>query len=401
MLTETASSPDSALAELSVAKPSHESILKRLARNSVETTAISVDVSDATPRARSWRSLMGIMSNFSDHLRTLRNLTISRRQLAEVRQETALIRQDTALIHSLVAQNRLLEEKVRELDGTILTLKEKIDTEQASMGQELALLHRTADLQRQSYVEITRRMARSGREEIQPERPRPEHSGEGDPFIDLFYREFEDRFRGSREEILDRLREYLPYVAFLKEEPHRGSVVDIGCGRGEWLEILREEGIDAIGVDLNERQAQAAKDLGLHVVIADALGWMGQQQDRSVSLLSAMHIIEHMTFEQVVDFLKEAARILKPGAALLIETPNPESLIVGGYKFWLDPTHVRPYPPELLSQLLASFSFGQEQVLRLHPDGRNREYRDIYGLAKPITDLLVGPLDYAILCRKP
>ena len=404
MLTETANSPDSALAELGIAKPSHESILKRLARTSVETTASPVDVSDATPGARSWRSLMGIMSNASDHLRTLRNLTISRRQLAEVRQQLAEVHQQTALIHSLVEQNRLLEEKVRELNGTILTLTEGIDTGQASMRQELALLHRTADLQRQSYVEITRRMARSGeigREEIQPERPRPEHSGEDDPFVDLFYREFEDRFRGSREEILERLREYLPYVAFLKEEPHRGSVVDIGCGRGEWLEILREEGIDAIGVDLNERQAQAAKDLGLNVVIADALGWMGQQQDRSVSLLSAMHIIEHMTFGQVVDFLKEAARILKPGGGLLIETPNPESLIVGGYKFWLDPTHVRPYPPELLSQLLASFAFGQEQVLRLHPDGRNREYRDIHGLAKPITDLLVGPLDYAILCRKP
>ena len=358
---------------------------------------------------------MGLFYNLTQHLRTLRHLTISRHQLSdarngladlrhslnetrqqmnEVRQQVNEVRQQEPLLREMSQENRALKERIRALEEALASSRNEL-------GQELAGLHRVADLQRQSYVDITRRLTARAGDSTKPTKGNLTAAA-ADPFMDLFYREFEDRFRGSREEILDRLREYVPHLIFLKERRFKdGIVADLGCGRGEWLEILRDEGIDAIGIDTNERQAQAAKELGLNVIIADAIEWMEQQKDRSVSLLSAMHVIEHMQFDQIVRLLKEAARVLKPGGSILLETPNPESLIVGAYKFWFDPTHVRPYPPELISQLLESLGFGQIEVLRLHPDGRNREYRDVHAVPRPVADLLAGPLDYAILCRKP
>lgn len=387
------------------AKPSHEAVLARVERSvmgdALETSTAKVAPAIAQSSVSSRRAFMGLFSNFSDHLRTIRNLTISRHHLndarnsiAELRQQSAELRQQVSEVRTLSQENRALKEKIRALESALASAR-------SELGQELAGLHRMADLQRQSYVDITRRLSAGANDASRPTRGK-QAAIAADPFIDLFYREFEDRFRGSREEILDRLREYVPHLTFLEERRFKdGIVVDLGCGRGEWLEILRSEGIDAIGIDTNERQAQAAKELGLNVVISDAIEWMVQQKDRSVSLLSAMHVIEHMQFDQIVRLLKEAARILKPGGGILLETPNPESLIVGAYKFWFDPTHVRPYPPELISQLLESLGFEQIDVLRLHPDGRNREYRDAHAVPKPVADLLAGPLDYAILCRKP
>lgn len=292
-------------------------------------------------------------------------------------------------LDSLRRENSALQQRHADLEQTLQSVM-------GQMARELARLNGIHDAQRRSYVEITRQFAAAPSSEAAPQRRLSQ-----DPFLDIFYREFEDRYRGSREEIALRLRAYVERLSFLKEaDPETLRIVDLGCGRGEWLEVLRDEGLPAIGVDNNEAQAEAAQHLGLNVEIDDAIAWLSRQNDRSFDFISAFHLIEHLEFPVLAHLLKEALRVLKPGGGLLLETPNPESLIVGAYKFWFDPTHIRPYPSELIAQLLETLTFKEIDVLRLHPDGRNQEYK-LRGLPDPVADLMVGPLDYGILARRP
>lgn len=333
------------------------------------------------------------MGKLTEHLRTLRNLTRSRIKLQEVSDRAAATAASRAEDRTEITT---LRHKLAEQERAIAGISHTFETTLGQIAQEMARLNAIIDAQRRSYVEVTRRL--DGSQALS--RKRRSEEDVKDPFLEIFYREFQDRYRGSREEILVRLRQYASHIAFLKDRNKDLRIVDLGCGRGEWLEVLREEGLEGIGIDNNEAQAAAARQLGLNIEIDDVIAWLAAQKDSSIDFLSAFHLIEHLEFSVIVRLFKEALRVLKPDGGLLIETPNPESLIVGAYTFWFDPTHVRPYPHELMSQLLETITFRDIKLLRLHPDTRNLEYK-LHGLSAPVADLLTGPLDYAILCRRP
>jgi len=177
---------------------------------------------------------------------------------------------------------------------------------------------------------------------------------------DDFYRALEDRFRGSRELIKSRQSVYLPLVEALANRVQK-KVLDVGCGRAEWLELLGERGVPAEGLDLNEDFVADGKRAGLNVFSADAMQYLGEQPDQSYGLISAFHVVEHLGFENLLRFLREAYRVVDDGGAILLETPNPANLLVGACNFYLDPTHERPIPSILLS-FAAEFS-GFEQVV--------------------------------------
>lgn len=166
---------------------------------------------------------------------------------------------------------------------------------------------------------------------------------------DGFYHAFEERFRGSRDLIKSRLRVYLPFVEPLRGLNKDAKAVDLGCGRGEWLELLQELKFDAQGVDLDDGMLKICREVGLKVQTIDAIAFLKKLPDASHVVISGFHIVEHIQFIDLQVLVQEALRVLMPGGILILETPNPENIIVGTSSFYLDPTHQRPIPPQLLS----------------------------------------------------
>jgi len=211
-----------------------------------------------------------------------------------------------------------------------------------------------------------------------------------------FYRAFEDRFRGSRDQIKERLRVYIPFVKSLKSVGQVPAALDLGCGRGEWLELLTENGLDPIGVDIDEGMLEATRSRGLNVAKSDAISYLQEQPAESLSIVSAFHVVEHLKFVDLQVLTKEALRVLKPGGVLILETPNPENLKVGTSNFYLDPTHVNPIPTGLLLFLVEYYGFSRVKALRLQePDGLESAEQ------VTLSDVLSGVSpDYAIVAQK-
>ncbi len=153
----------------------------------------------------------------------------------------------------------------------------------------------------------------------------------------------ENRYRGSEELIKSRLADYLPYFRSAK-----GVVIDLGCGRGEFLELLGKAGIEAYGVDLNEAMIALCQSKNLPVSLANCLGYLEQVEDGSLGGIFASQLVEHLTRQELDQLLGLAARKLRPDAPILLETINPASLIALSSNFFRDPTHVWPLHPDTL-----------------------------------------------------
>jgi O-antigen chain-terminating methyltransferase len=211
--------------------------------------------------------------------------------------------------------------------------------------------------------------------------------------LDPLYAALEDRFRGNRDEIKERFKVYLPYV---KEQ---AAVVDLGCGRGEWLEVLRAAGIEAHGVDTNRIQIAQCRDRGLDVTEEDFLVHLRSLNDGSVGAITGFHIVEHVALDTLITLLNEALRVLRPKGLVIFETPNPENVLVGSNYFYMDPTHRHPLPSELMEFLLDSRGFQAIEVLNLH-SWESAKIPDDNEVTKRFNDYFYGPMDYAIVGRK-
>jgi SAM-dependent methyltransferase len=219
---------------------------------------------------------------------------------------------------------------------------------------------------------------------------------------DALYAGFEDRFRGTREDIMQRVSVYLPLVRDCGAGGGDAPVLDIGCGRGEWLEVLGGSGLLARGVDLNPVMIAECRARGFDVLQADGVDHLRQLPPGSLGALSAIQVIEHIGFNELLALLDEARRVLRPGGLLVLETPNPENLVVGACGFYYDPTHRQPLPPEPMRHVAAARGFTKVEILRLHPatpPGRSQTGSDAWSAR--IDALLYGPQDYAIVARNP
>jgi O-antigen chain-terminating methyltransferase len=183
--------------------------------------------------------------------------------------------------------------------------------------------------------------------------------------FDAFYTAFEAKFRGSFDVIKARSRVYL-------NDLPRGSdakVLDLGCGRGEWLDLMRDEGIAAEGVDMNQQFAAPGTDRGLNIRIGDIFDLVSTLPADSFTAVTAFHVIEHLSLQQQLTLLKQAHRILRPGGVLIAEWPNTANWLVMREGFWLDPTHVRPLPMALMAFMAehSGFERVEQRVYRRTP----------------------------------
>lgn len=220
--------------------------------------------------------------------------------------------------------------------------------------------------------------------------------------INNFYRAFEDKYRGSREVIKKRIEFYLNFITPLKDYFAKNNqsnliTLDLGCGRGEFIELMLENNLTAMGIDLDDGMLKACKERGFNVENKDALTKLKETESNSILVVSAFHVVEHIPFEYLQELVKESYRVLMPGGLLILETPNPENIAVATCSFYTDPTHQKPIPPQLLSFVVEYNNFEKVKVVRL------QENKDLLEEKIPtnISEVLTGVSpDYAVVAQK-
>lgn len=209
------------------------------------------------------------------------------------------------------------------------------------------------------------------------------------------YSLFEERFRGPAEEVAKKQRFYLPFLAGLP-----GPVLDVGCGRGEFLNLLRREGIRASGFEVNPIAVRDCLAGGLDVAEGDGVAALRLAPAASLGAVTAFQVVEHWSPETLFAFLREARRVLAPGGLLALETINTDSLSAWR-AFYLDPSHVRPVPPEALKFLAESAGFVDARLEYLAPLPPEARLEETTENDARLNRLLFGPQDYALLARAP
>lgn len=213
---------------------------------------------------------------------------------------------------------------------------------------------------------------------------------------DDFYVAFEEKFRGSEELIKERQKKYLKFINPLKILKDKVKALDIGCGRGEWISLLNENGFNARGIDINESMVKVASQKGLNAAVSDALGELKSLEENSLDIITAFQVVEHIKFDDVLELIKEAKRVLAPCGILILETPNPENIMVGTQWFYLDATHKNPIPCELLS--FATHYYGLERNFIFKTNEKSpSEYERDMGLFDVFEG--VSP-DYSVIAQK-
>ncbi|HEX4578410.1 MAG TPA: methyltransferase domain-containing protein [Candidatus Dormibacteraeota bacterium] len=280
--------------------------------------------------------------------------------------------------------------------------RESVDNAYQSLLEQLAEVSRLRDEDRAELTGLAARVrdgARAATATPASESSTPSGGTEID--IDGFYSGFEERFRGSREDISARLAAYLPDVVALRGGD--AALLDVGPGRCEWLELLSKEGIPAYGVDTNARFVDAGTALGLDVRHGDAIAHLRGLPDRCLIGVTAFQVVEHLPTNLIFDMVDHALRVLRPGGIMILETPNPLNLVVGAADFWMDPTHLHPLHPRFLEYLLINRGFAHVEVRMANsPEGCFDTARlDDDGEMKRVVDQLNGLLysgrDYAVL----
>ena len=224
----------------------------------------------------------------------------------------------------------------------------------------------------QGVAEVAQRAAVMATREIERLGAAPSHQAKSDaPAVvergdaattDAYkYLGFEDRFRGSEAEIRTRLADYLPYF------DGASNVLDVGCGRGEFLQLLREHGISARGIDLNPEMAEACRARGLDASAADALTTLRELPDQSLGGLIAVQVIEHLKPAYLSQFLQTAFFKLRPGAPLVLETINPACWVAFFESYIRDLTHEQPIHSETLQYMLQASGFASVEVVFRSP----------------------------------
>lgn len=341
-----------------------------------------------------------------------------------VNRNTAVHEQATQALAALVeAARRELESLVRFewlLLQLLQTVTAYVDTKDRSIGgaeirEHLALIQ-------QRLVMVERELARGigGRQPASEPAPSPSahpQAARAPESPSLFsglgsatYLGFEDRFRGTTEVVRARLASYVPLFAGTSD------VVDVGCGRGELLDLLRQHGVKARGIDINQTMVDECRSKGLTAERADAVAFLEQQQDAAVGGLIAIQVVEHFEPAYLLRFLEMAYRKLRPDAPFVLETINPACWMAFFECYIRDLTHARPLHPDTLRYLVQASGFRAVNIEYRQPvTDADRLDRVAASAADPSTAAiaaainahadklnarLFSAMDYAVIARR-
>jgi 2-polyprenyl-3-methyl-5-hydroxy-6-metoxy-1,4-benzoquinol methylase len=261
----------------------------------------------------------------------------------------ALVTFESLLIQFLQTITPLADTHYREIDDALKQLRSVTDVAQRTAMQTKREVERNAGV-----TSATSATGAAGASSV--------------PDAGAFqYVGFEDRFRGSESEIRGRLTDYVSYFA------GQSNVLDVGCGRGEFLALLRERGITARGLDLNPEMIEVCRSRDLDATAGDARGYLQGLADESLGGLIAVQVIEHLQPPYLTDMLGLAFDKIRPGGRIVLETINPSCWVAFFESFIRDLTHVKPIHPETLQYLLQASGFTNVEIVYrapIAPEGR-------------------------------
>jgi len=235
--------------------------------------------------------------------------------------------------------------------------------------------------------------------------PKALQEGQQNDYTALDYEDFENHFRGPREDIKKAQSVYLKYFE------GQDNVLDLGCGRGEFMELCQENGIYATGIELYDKFVDYCKECGLNVVEGDAIEYLENCPDSSVGGLFISQLVEHLPLTLLVRLCNLAYSKLKSGSYVIMETPNPMSLAIYRNCFYIDPSHNKPVHPYTLDYLLRKAGFNDTDTVftessRTHEKVPHLVSETIENLEEfnagmdRLTDLMFGSQDYAVIAKK-
>ena len=224
----------------------------------------------------------------------------------------------------------------------------------------------------------------------------------------VFYHDFEEQFRGTQEDIRDRLTIYIPLFQRHFGDLSKKSFVDIGCGRGEMLDLWKENGVGQyMGVDINGIQLELCRQNGHPVKEQECIGYLQELEAESVDLITGIQLIEHLPLEALLILLQECRRVLKPDGMILFETPNSANIVTASSYFYVDPTHIRPLHKDMIRFLAERSGFRDVQIIEANPvrytqtlmhpvclDGNQQVWDTNVDM---LNRLLYGPQDYSVV----
>ncbi len=376
------------------------SLSSQVAASRDETRALQQELDAARQAAENYRDELAALSR-----KTGEQLSEERERIQELksgfdalsREAKDLKKEDTAL--------RRETENLKKEDATLRQETEDLKKEDATLRRETEDLKKEDAALRQEAEGLRKDIAAllEDSERVRDRLRRIENLPTDD---DEFYHAFEERFRGTRDEIRERLKIYIPHIKEHLPDWSKGRFIDVGSGRGEWLDVLKENGAaDYIGVDLNARQNTVAESFGHKTVCEDCLQYLARQPDESVDLITSFQVIEHLCMSDLMELLRQSHRVLKKGGMILFETQNPANLIVGADTFYIDPSHKRPLDLRMMEFFVQWCGFKEVRIINAnsHPywsglslDGRDEKEMDDIKKINDIFWLIYGAMDYAV-----
>ena len=305
-----------------------------------------------------------------------------------------------------------LQEVMRHNDALFSRVDQKLDRYRREAKD---LWHRLGALL--TVVEETssdsRPESENAKEAIEPLRPSRLHRAT-DLLEEQSYLTLEEKYRGSEADIAGRVAAYLPHLEPCKESGL--DVLDLGCGRGEALEVFAAHGLSVRGVDSSSEMVARCREKGLRADQGDLFSYLASVQEGSLGAVVSFHVIEHLPAETLPKLCRLVWRALAHGGVLVLETPSPLSMVMAARNFWIDPTHLRPVHPAHLEVTYREAGFEPVHRVDLHPftageslpevdleslpeDQRSLAH-EVNRLRDLLDDLLFGHRDFAMIGTK-